>query len=164
MRRVGPGLAAWTGAASLLLATVPAAAAVDCTASASGVAYASYNPLLPTPTDSTGTVTVACTFSGTGSAKINYTLALSQGLGNSFATRRMSYATAQLGYNLFTDVARSQVWGDGTAGTSLVSGSFVLNSGRPTQRATHTVYGRVTAQQDVLPGAYGDFIVVTLIF
>jgi spore coat protein U-like protein len=36
--------------------------------------------------------------------------------------------------------------------------------GNGTRTATHTIYGRIPALQDVAPGSYTDSIVVTLAF
>ncbi len=71
-----------------------------------------------------------------------------------------------LNYNLFTDTARSVIWGDGLGGTGLASGSFTVGPGvgNGSRQVVHPVYGRIPALQDVLDGAYTDTIIVTLQF
>jgi len=85
--------------------------------------------------------------------------------------RPLSAATAAfhglvLGYNLFVDLARSRLWGDGTGGTSLASGAFTVGPGAKNgiKELRHAIYGRIPALQDAPPGAYADTIVVTLTF
>src|SRR6266487_1298814 len=53
-----------------------------------------------------------------------------------FIPRKMVNAGTLLNYNLYTDAARTTVWGDGTGGTVTVSGSSNGST-------THTVYGRI---------------------
>lgn len=76
----------------------------------------------------------------------------------------MTSATSRgiLRYNLYLDPARTRVWGDGTAGS-------VWRLASPHPAFAHTrfvvpVYAAVTAAQNVPAGAYGDTIVVTLIY
>jgi spore coat protein U-like protein len=143
-----------------------AQAAADCTAAAGGVAFGAYNPLVTTADDSTGTVTVTCTNTGGGNTTVNYTLALSTGVSGAYSQRHMKAGTPMLNYNLYRDSARSVVWGNGSGGTSQITGSLTVGSGagNGTRSATYTVYGRVQAQQDAAPGTYSDSIVITLTF
>ena len=139
---------------SAVLAMALAATALPawgaCTVSAVGVVFGSYNTFGTAPVDSTGTVTVACDITS-----LTYTIGLSTGNGT-YATRMMNGPSATLSYNLYLDPTRLIVWGDGSAGTSLVAG---VNPG-----LTHTVYGRIPALQNVAPGSYSDTIVVTVSF
>ena len=64
------------------------------------------------------------------------------------------------GYQLYSDAARTMIWGNGTAGTVTVSAHSPSNS---TQN--FTVYGRIPALQGVKPGGgYVDAIVVVVVF
>jgi spore coat protein U-like protein len=63
-------------------------------------------------------------------------------------------------YNLYTNAARTQVWGDGTGGTAKVSDSQLVVVG--TSQYSYTAYGRIPALQNLGPGTYTDTITVTL--
>jgi spore coat protein U-like protein len=62
-----------------------------------------------------------------------------------------------LGYNLYTDAARTQVWGDFFNGGTIQ----VAPAGTP---ARLDVYGRIPAGQNVATGSYTDSITVTFFF
>jgi spore coat protein U-like protein len=146
-----------TLAALMLLA--PAAAQTACTVSASGVAFGVYNPFSATATDATGTVTLSCSIaSGLG----GYNIALGTGGSGSYAGRRMSSGSSILHYQLYLDAAHSQIWGDGTGGSSIVAGAdnIPLLSGTSIRQ----VYGRIAARQVASPGPYTDVIVVTVTY
>lgn len=143
-----------------------AQAAADCNATATGVAFGAYDPLVTTSDDSTGTITVTCTNTGGGGTTVNYSIALSTGVSGTYSQRYMSAGTPKLNYNLYRDSARSLVWGNGSGGTSLITGSLTVGNGvgNGTKSATYTVYGRAPAQQNAAPGTYADSIVITLTF
>ena len=71
-----------------------------------------------------------------------------------------------MGYNVFADPARSQVWGTGTGGTVIASGTMTIGPGvgNGTRTMTHPVYGRIPQLQDAVPGAYNDTLLVTLTY
>lgn len=153
--------------AGLLLVSPPSMAAVDCTVTATGVAFGVYDPLLSAADDSTGSIDVTCTYLGSGGVTtINYTVTLSSGASGVYAQRRMSSGASQLGYNLFSDAARTQVLGNATGGTTILSGTIKVGPGvgNGTRSNTHAVYGRVPALQNADTGTYGDSILVTLTF
>lgn len=142
-----------------LMLLAPAAAQAACTVSASGIAFGVYNPFSATATDATGTVTLSCSIaSGLG----GYNVALSTGGGGSYAGRRMSSGSSILPYQLYSDAAHSQIWGDGTGGSATVVGAdnVPLLSGTSTYRA----YGRIAARLVASPGTYTDVIVVTVTY
>jgi len=149
----------------LLAYTAPAVQAsllVSCTTSASGVAFGSYAPFSASPTDSAGTVTVTCTPFLVG-LLVSYTIALSTGNGGSYASRAMSNGLSPLQYQLYTDPARTTVWGDGSAGTATISDGYTIALLAPVTR-NYTVYGRIPALQPVSPGTYVDTIMVTVAY
>lgn len=148
------------GALGLILGLVcgPAQALLaTCTVSATTVAFGSYNPFNASNTDSTGTISVAC--SGLG-VLVNYTIKLSTGGSGSYSPRRMSSGGNTLNYNLYTTSGRTTTWGDGTGGTGTISDGYTLSIGTTTR--PYTVYGRVPALQNVRSGAYTDTITVTV--
>jgi spore coat protein U-like protein len=61
-------------------------------------------------------------------------------------------------YQLFVDSAHTTAWGDGTAGTSMSTGTGTGN-----QQAL-SVYGVVPAQKTPAPGSYSDTITATISF
>jgi spore coat protein U-like protein len=133
--------------ALLLAASVPCHAA--CSATATSVAFSTYNVFNTLNNDITGTITIRC------NPAQAYTLSLSSGAGT-FASRTLVNGPFLLSYNLYTDATRLTIWGDGTSGTSIVSGNA--------KNATHTVYGRIPARQNARAGNYTDTIVVTVTY
>lgn len=139
-----------------LLFVAPAARAA-CSVTATGVAYGVYNPLSGLPTDGVGTVTLTCSGLVVLTA---YSIRLNAGTYGTYAARQMANGGSRLDYNLYTDVAHSQVWGDGSGGTATVDG-LALGILLPTSYP-HTVYGRISSGQSVSAGSYSDTITVTV--
>lgn len=138
----------------LLLAISPRAdAQLGCSISASGLAFGSYSAFSGSPVDSSGTVQVQCLLA------LGFEVTLSTGQG-SFAVREMKSAGNTLQYNLYTNSARSIIWGDGTSGTATRSGSV----GILLSPVSFTVYGRIPAGQNPVVGSYSDTITATVIF
>jgi spore coat protein U-like protein len=152
--------------ALLALVLVPAQARAEstCNVSVTPLAFGTYDPTLATPDDSAGTVTVTCTNRPPpGNVNISYLVQLSRGVSGSFAPRQMASGADRLAYNLYLDAARSLVWGDGSAGTSVAAMAYKL-AGNKSESHAHTIYGRMPAQQPAAVGNYTDTIVVTLEF
>jgi spore coat protein U-like protein len=153
-------------AALLLLGALEARAAADCTVSAVGVNFGVYDPYLTTPDDSVGEITVTCTHLSGPAIDVRYTVTLSTGGGGSFAPRRLRAGPALLGYNLWSDSARSSIWGNGSGGTVIVTGLLKVGPGvgNGVRTAVHPIYGRIPALQDAAEGEYLDSIVATLTY
>jgi spore coat protein U-like protein len=144
-----------------------AQAAADCSITAVSLNFGVYDPAATSADDSVGTVTVTCRNISGGADRINYTVMLSNGqYGTSAATRAMGAGTNRLGYNVFTDPARTQAWGTGTGGTVIASGAMTVGpgNGNNVKTVVHSVYGRIPQLQDAAPGTYSDTMVVTLTF
>ncbi len=142
-------------------------AAYGCAVAVVGVSFGIYDSIAAAPDDSAGRVDVTCSnVPGTGVDSVAYGVALSPGVAGSFNPRRLASGAARLDYNLFRDAGRTQVWGNGTSGSFLVSGTMRVGPGQgnSTRTNTHDIFGRVPAQQDAAIGAYTDTIVVTLTF
>lgn len=146
-------------AAGVLTLLAPLGAEAACTASTQPVSFGAYSPQDVAATDSTGQVSVACT-GGLVSALVNYTIRLSPGSAGSYAPRRMLQGANALAYNLYTHALRTTVWGDGSAGTAVVTDGYLL--GILTVTRNYPVYGRLPARQNVVAGAFADSIVVTV--
>lgn len=145
-------LKVWTrtlAALSALALAAPAHAA--CSLRASPINFGDIDPLQGTATISTASIDVACDL------ETAYTVSLSTGAG-SYAERLMESGVSRLAYNLYRDPSRTEIWGDGTGGSYLVSGSSAGTE------QNHTVYGRVPHQPTAVSGAYADSIVITLEF
>lgn len=138
------------GGAVAMLILVPMVVSAACSLSVGSLNFGSYDVFDSSHTDSSGWIEVSC------DAATSYTLTLSAGAG-SYSQRTLVNGTHTLNYNLYSDVARSQVWGDGT-------GSTVTVTGNTDSLASHTVYGRILANQNVNVGNYVDSIIVTLEF
>ncbi len=142
-------------AATLLfaIASVPALAA-SCTVSTGGVAFGAYDTLGVQPGDTSGNITVSCT--GTAGELVNLTLSTATN------TRNLQGPRRSLLYQLYVDSSRTQIWGDGTSGTSTISGSITVGSnGTVTQ--SYYVYGRIAGGQSAAEaGSYSDTLLVYL--
>jgi spore coat protein U-like protein len=88
---------------------------------------------------------------------------LSTGVSNGFFPRKMNFLTVNmLNYNIYTNPARTTVWGDGTGGTAIRTDSYAMGAGVIARN--YDVYFRIPASQSVAAGAYADTINVTLMF
>jgi spore coat protein U-like protein len=147
-----------------LWAPVHAATTVNCTASATGIAFGIYNPLSVAANSSTGTLRVTCNGSGTGSANVTVNVTLSTGLSGTYATRKMFSGVNVLNYNIYWSNAFNQIVGDGTGGSFAgVAGPFQVQAGGNSV-VTGTFFGLIPASQDVAPGGYSDVITVTVTY
>ena len=140
-----PGRVGW----ALLACLLPATAAANCSVSTTGVSFGAYDPFAAGHLDSAGTISISC------DAPIAYAIALGTGAG-SYALRTLLSGPHQLGYNLYSDSARTMLWGDGTGGSTVVTGQD--------SSAIHTVYGRIPARQNVHIGTYVDSLLITVSF
>jgi len=131
----------------------------SCSVSATALTFGSYDPSSATARDSTGTITVTCTATVLG-ISASWDILLSTGSSPSFTPRRMFNGGNSMQYNLYTNAARTQVWGDGTGGTAKVSDLQLVVVG--TTQYSYTAYGRIPALQNLGPGTYTDTITVTL--
>ncbi|MBE9515826.1 MAG: spore coat protein U domain-containing protein [Proteobacteria bacterium] len=115
--------------------------------------FGAYNMLSGFPLDTTGSIEVNCAVSG-----IAYRVILGPGKDSAGSLRKMrdSEGIDTLTYNLYTDAARTIIWGDGTVGTvtqSAVSSQIVRR---------FNIHGRIGAGQNVKPGLYSDQVIVTV--
>jgi spore coat protein U-like protein len=130
----------------------------SCSVSAVGVAFGSYKPIDNVNSDGTGSISMTCS----GTSSVSYTLSASTGNG-SYTTRQQVSGNNKLNYNMFIDNSRTLVWGDGTSGTSKISGSATASPTGVTQR--YTVYSRIFAgQQNVRVGTYSDTLMITVTY
>jgi spore coat protein U-like protein len=145
----------WTVTISVVFVVLMASdSRAACTVSASGVNFGVYNVFSPSPTDSTGTITVDC-----GPRDVNVSVSLSTGQSGIYSPRTMRKGTESLSYNLFRDPARTSIWGNGTSGTQQYTDT------RPgPQTIVLTIYGRVFPGADVTAGSYTDTVSAVINF
>jgi spore coat protein U-like protein len=129
-----------------------AAGASSCSVSATGLAFGIYDTINPVNNYAV-TITVNCN-----AAQVSGSLSASAGNSNNQSARQLWYTDSHgvrqtLRYNLYTDAARTSVWG--TTNTIPVT----VGTGKT---ATVTAYGLIPGNQNVVPGTYSDSIAITL--
>jgi spore coat protein U-like protein len=143
-----------TGASSAVSSGTNYTATINanCLVSATNLNFGSTSSLASN-VDATSTVTVQCTKS------TPYTVALNAGTGTgaTITTRKMTSGAHTINYSLYTDSARSVLWGNGTTGVTQ-SGTGSGN------QLAYTVYGRIPPQASPIPGSYSDTITVTVTY
>jgi spore coat protein U-like protein len=142
-------------------AQAPAAVSFSCAVSASGINFGVYNPLNAAGDGATGSWTVTCTATGSGSATVAGTLTLSTGQSGQYATRYMSSGSNQLDYNVYLLPSDQQIIGNGTGNTYAPSAAGTVTAGQVYQVAG-TFYGFIPGLQEVAPGTYTDTLFITV--
>jgi spore coat protein U-like protein len=136
---------------AVFLMLAGSAAHAGCSVSSPGLNFGAYDPFASSEKLGAGTITVNCSLATV------YTVALSAGQGT-FAQRAMKNGGSTLNYNLYLDVTRLTVWGDGSSSTGVNPGVGTGLDG------TFTAYGKMPAQQNVRSGTYTDSVVITVAF
>lgn len=131
--------------------TVTANVITSCTVTAGSLAFGAYDPTAAGNLDQNGSFQVACT-KGT-----SPTIGLDNGT-NFAVTRRMSNGTDFLGYEIYKETGRSNLWGNSGGGLVTI-GPLASNAPQ-----TQTVFGRVAPGQNVGVGNYTDTVVITVTF
>lgn len=153
---VGVVAIAQPAAASTHTDTIAVSATVteNCVISASPLAFDDVNTLSGQAVDGSGTIDVTCTNETPWTVSAD----AGQAQGATFGARKLVNGLNQLSYALYTNSARTTVWGDGVAGASATIGD--TGTGSLQQKA---FYGRVAASQTSAPaGAYADTVTVTV--
>ncbi|MDD5410975.1 MAG: spore coat U domain-containing protein [Methylobacter sp.] len=153
--------AALLGVVLSLTSTPAAAVGLNCSVSATGVAFGNYNPTNSSSTDATGNVHVFCTVLLV-SVGAQTNISLNTGGSGSFASRKMSSGANRLNYNLYKEASHTTVWGDGTGGTGIFTDNTLIAVLGTS--INHTIYGSIPASQFVAAGSYSDTITVTVEF
>lgn len=139
--------------------------AVSCTVTPSSLAFGNYDPSSATPDVSSANIVVSC--QSLVLSVTPFTIAVSSGSSGTVASRAMVNGGSQLQYQLYVDVARSIVLGDGTGGGDTISGTITNLAGALLGSGSTTVgvYGMIPAGQImVTPGNYVDTVLVTVAF
>jgi spore coat protein U-like protein len=128
-----------------------------CTITTTALAFGNYDHNATSDSPGTGSVTETCT-NGTAA-----TITLGQGLNPTLASvdgvpeRQMASGTNRMAYFLFSDEGAGTLWGNTPA-------TGVAQTGTGNAGTTLTVYGFITAGQNVHVGAYADTVVATVTF
>jgi spore coat protein U-like protein len=141
-----------SGTTTTLPFQVRATVVNNCVINASGLAFGSSN-LLTDNVRANASLAVQCT------ANNAYRIALNGGVNGSVAERRMrNPASGETVRYLISATADGATWGDGTAGTAMVTGT---GNGA---LQNLPLYGRVPAQATPSPGDYKDTVTATVYF
>jgi spore coat protein U-like protein len=161
------GYAHILSASILMVAASPAFAAEDtstldvsatvtsnCVIGTTALAFGSVDVTSGANVDGEGGISVTCT-SGTAWTA---TADIGVGTGATMDSRKMMSGANLLDYSIYTDVARSTVWGDGAVTADITgTGTGVVQE--------TAIYGRVPLGQSSLPaGAYTDTVTVTVTY
>ncbi|WP_158218875.1 Csu type fimbrial protein [Roseateles aquatilis] len=166
-RRGLPRLVAW---AALLSAGIPSLAGTAtgsvssqttvssaCNVSGSTLSFGgAINPIGAVPVDATSTLTIECTATTAFSVALN--AGQNAGGAANFSTRQMKNGAYALGYQLYVDVNRTSIWGDGTAGSTVYSSTGTGGV------LSVTIYGRLPSLTGTVPGTYLDTVTVTVTY
>jgi spore coat protein U-like protein len=127
----------------------------DCTISVNDLNFGTVNDLTPSISGAT-TGSVTCT----GVAPVSISFDPGTGGASTFATRQMDDGGVNtIDYNLYRDVANTEILGDGTGGTFTID--FVSSGGAD----PFDVYGLTDAAQNPKPpGVYDSTITATVTF
>ena len=150
-------------AAGLTIAAAGSGAANCGVSVASPLSFGAYDTINALPGSTV--ITVSCTRSGGAAETVPIAIALSSGPG-SYAARQMNLTTGPdlMLYNLYTTLARTQVWGDGTGGTGVVTNTINLPGppGNPPRTSTYTIFGLIGGNQNLPAGTYQTTAVITV--
>ena len=124
-----------------------------CEVTSNDLNFGTYNPKASSPHQVTTLLRATCTPGST------YNIGLNEGTspGATINQRKMASGANALNYQLYSDSARSTIWGN-TTGTDTVTG---VGTGLSQD---HTVFGAVPAAQAVPAGDYADTITVRVYY
>ncbi len=154
MRRAELRAIAGAAALAALAAATPARA---CTVSVTSVAFGTYDTISPADDDSAGTLSLVC-HPSVNSPKVE----IGGGSSGSPLARTLRNGAVTLDYNLYSDAARTIVWGDDSTGSSVTLSGGASAGGQ--RRFNRPIYGRIPALQPVGAGLYSDMLIVTVTF
>ena len=137
------------------------AQAATCTISAVPIAFGSYNPVTQAAVNTTATITTTCTSLLVAGS---YSISIGSGQSGTPTARYLLSNSNRLNYQIYVNAARTQVAGDGTAGTATVSGSITPLVGLLVVTRTDTLYATIPGGQLAAPGTYSDTLILQLTY
>lgn len=153
------------------LALPPPAFAVGgdctCTPASTTINFGAYDVLGGAPLDGAGSFSVACRNDNNRRASIAFVAKLATAPARALATVG---EPDRLSYQVYVDSARTQPWGDGTAGTFTINGAVAVPARDTVTVGPISYYGRITpGGQDVaatfpgaLPTPYGQALTISV--
>jgi len=152
-------LSAFAGTATSSMG-VSATVSNNCSITAGALTFGAYDPVSAnhaTALNGNATLTVTCTSGATANITLDQGVNAASGSTNAAPLRQMSDGNSHmLGYSLFQDSAHTTAWGN-------TAGSGASYTGQGTSSSV-TVYGQVTAGQNVPSASYSDTVVATVTF
>lgn len=133
-----------------------------CSVSATNVNFGAYDGIAQLEVDSAGNVEVSCGTDTIGDV-MSYEIELSGSNKGSKPREMKGPGQYRLEYNLYTDVGRTIIWGDGKGSTATVADGYTFVT-LCCEIRNYTIYGRIDAGQNVAPGFFSDSIVVKVDF
>lgn len=132
---------------------VTATVAGACSVTTSAIDFGQVSTTVTSNVDAQGAVNLLCV-SGTG-----YSVTANGGGGGAIANRRLISGASLLQYQLYTDSARTTIWGDGTSNGQAISGTGTGTT------LSIPVYARISGDRSAAqPGTYNDTVVVTVTY
>ena len=148
--------------AATLLFSSETAAIYSCNVSTTGLNFGQYRPFNLVQQDNNGNIAVSCQLLQIIGLLVSYEIRLSSGQSGNYNARQLRNAGNSLNYNLYRNAARTNVFGNGTAGTVFIADGYLLSIGVITRN--YPVYGRIPAGQNVRAGSYTDVITITVTY
>lgn len=131
--------------------SVQATVVKSCTIAALPLDFGAPVDMSAAATDGTTTLTAKCT------SGLAYQIGLDNGQHAVSGSRKMVLGTEKIGYDLYTNAARSNRWGN------TLNVDTITRTGTGANQ-TSTVYGRAPAQAPPTPGAYTDTVTVSVYY
>jgi spore coat protein U-like protein len=154
----------------LFAAAAAPAAAQSCSVdfgAAGSVNFLTYNPASGSPTVATASVTLTCTYNGSGGAqKVDWNMQLTNGSsGNCNARRLPGPGGNTLNYNIYQNTVANGVWGNAGCG-AYPAGQITVSpgGGNNVRSVTNVLYGQIPMGQFVPAGTYNENLVLTVTF
>lgn len=146
----GSPISATTSTANL---TVTASVLGACSVSVPGsLGFGTIDTTVSTSVDQTATVNVTCRNTTA------FTLTANGGATGNILGRVLTNGTSTIAYQIYTDSARTTVFGDGTTGSNVSGTGTGATISQP-------IYGRITGSRAAAtPGNYADTVVLTVTY
>ena len=130
-------------------ALVMATPGYACQISVTPMTFGDYLPSDPQAMQGSASLDITCPVG------VPYQVSASEGFAmQGFAPRYLQHSTSTdtVAYNLFLDPMGQEVWGDGTPGTKVITGTGM------TSGTSYSIYGAVFPNQQAGAGSYSDAI------
>ena len=139
--------------------------AATCLVTSALLSFGQYNGLASTPNLSPGLVRVSCSKDPLlVTETVTLTLQLLPSPPGAEASRKLDLGGSSLSFDMFTDVLRTRPWGDGSAGTSTISGVLILTAVNTAAVIEFPVYGRIPTGLSSPAGSYTGQFAILLIY